>query len=618
MADVFENEIIFSRDHDYKALSRAVKQGVLKRLARGVYTTKVNEPDESVLRRHIPELVTYYAPGGVVSHRSVAELGAGARDVFITRGEAGSRRTVRLPGLRLHFLEGPGPLDSDLKEGAFYIASRARAALENLVDARERGGVKKTLTRAELEDFLVSTDNRPIGAAMEALYAEAETVAPALGMTQELSKLKALCEALASGDVSRIANPAHSVVGRRVRGKSFDHEVLMHLERVMLSLRGVVTPDWLIGPDNRQDGETRKNLSLLESYCSNYIEGTRFHINAARDIVLHNAVPAKRPKDGHDVLNLYHILTDPVEMTSTPDNPDEFIETLKRRHSRLADKRPEVNPGEFKTTINQAGQTVFVLPEQVEGTLREFYDIYRQADTPLGRAILMAVAVSEIHPFEDGNGRVSRIMMNAELDRADKPRIIIPNVLRGEYINSLRIFSRLREVEVVGSFFVMAQTLSSALPFAPTDVALRAAEHMGMTLEPDEGEVLYPPGLSAHSEREFFHGLRRIELMWNALEYCANACDDAGARYAVDKGVDFIQAAGSGVVGTWLDASQSLLERHQRSGVRLERAHEKIQSLRSDYAQAIDAENAHLELIGKMWLKGGGPKQAAEQSGPSN
>ena len=46
--------------------------------------------------------------------------------------------------------------------------------------------------------------------------------------------------------------------------------------------------------------------------------------------------------------------------------------------------------------------------------------------------------VSEVHPFTDGNGRVARVMMNAELSAVDAARIIIPSVYRNEYIACLR------------------------------------------------------------------------------------------------------------------------------------------------------------------------------------
>jgi len=46
--------------------------------------------------------------------------------------------------------------------------------------------------------------------------------------------------------------------------------------------------------------------------------------------------------------------------------------------------------------------------------------------------------VSEVHPFSDGNGRIARIMMNAELVAANQTRIVIPTVYRDNYLSALR------------------------------------------------------------------------------------------------------------------------------------------------------------------------------------
>ena len=54
----------------------------------------------------------------------------------------------------------------------------------------------------------------------------------------------------------------------------------------------------------------------------------------------------------------------------------------------------------------------------------------------------MMFMISEVHPFNDGNGRVARVMMNAELVRADQSRIIVPTVFREDYILALRKLTR--------------------------------------------------------------------------------------------------------------------------------------------------------------------------------
>jgi len=54
----------------------------------------------------------------------------------------------------------------------------------------------------------------------------------------------------------------------------------------------------------------------------------------------------------------------------------------------------------------------------------------------------MMFLISEVHPFEDGNGRVARLMMNAELTAAGQTKIIIPTVYRDDYLLNLRRLTR--------------------------------------------------------------------------------------------------------------------------------------------------------------------------------
>ena len=42
-----------------------------------------------------------------------------------------------------------------------------------------------------------------------------------------------------------------------------------------------------------------------------------------------------------------------------------------------------------------------------------------------------------IHPFEDGNGRVARLLMNHALLRAGYPPVIVPPAFKHEYIQTL-------------------------------------------------------------------------------------------------------------------------------------------------------------------------------------
>jgi hypothetical protein len=126
--------------------------------------------------------------------------------------------------------------------------------------------------------------------------------------------------------------------------------------------------------------------------------------------------------------------------------------------------RPEKAPGEFKQLPSQFGNFAFVAPADVHGTLVEGFRIYQRLSEPLHRAIFMMFLVSEVHPFEDGNGRVARVMMNAELAAAEQVRVLIPIVYRSNYISSLRALSSAWPEPIIKTL-AFAQRYVAAIPW---------------------------------------------------------------------------------------------------------------------------------------------------------
>jgi len=60
----------------------------------------------------------------------------------------------------------------------------------------------------------------------------------------------------------------------------------------------------------------------------------------------------------------------------------------------------------------------------------------------MARALLAMFLVAEVHPFTDGNGRLARLVMNAELSVVGASRIIVPTLCREEYLDCLRVLTR--------------------------------------------------------------------------------------------------------------------------------------------------------------------------------
>jgi Fic family protein len=69
--------------------------------------------------------------------------------------------------------------------------------------------------------------------------------------------------------------------------------------------------------------------------------------------------------------------------------------------------RPENAPGQYKHQPNAAGNTLFVSPGRVRGTLHAGLAIVNGIEHPFGRAVLMHLLLADVHPFVDGNGRIS-------------------------------------------------------------------------------------------------------------------------------------------------------------------------------------------------------------------
>src|SRR3546814_13106058 len=75
----------------------------------------------------------------------------------------------------------------------------------------------------------------------------------------------------------------------------------------------------------------------------------------------------------------------------------------------------------------------------------------------------MMFLVSEVHPFLDGNGRLARVMMNAELVSAGQTKVIIPTVFREDYLGALRLLTRRQQPDTFIRMLQRAQQFSAKI-----------------------------------------------------------------------------------------------------------------------------------------------------------
>ncbi len=420
-----------------------IKKGLLRKIAPKIYTTNLEDEPDVIIRRNVFYIIGQLYPQAVISHRSAYELKPTADgDIYLTYSYS---KNISLPGLKIHLMEGPKGTEHDMPFiENLYISSLERRTLENLQKGRARGNSSKCLPRTSIEEFLERMLQVNGESGLNAFRDKARVVSKELDMKEEFETLNHIIGAILSTKPSGILTSASAQA--RAQGEPYDSERIRLFGVLFEALHNSPLP--LIDEPNVENAAFR-NFAFFESYFSNYIEGTEFEIEDARTIIETGQPLPDRNADSHDVLGTFQLVASRREMRRTPSSSDELIELLQDRHRILMAARPDRNPGMFKMQNNHAGDTHFVDCTLVRGTLRKGYEFYQALEHPFAKALYMMFMISEVHPFNDGNGRISRIMMNSELVAADQSKIIIPTVFREDYLNALRRLTRKGDPSVV-------------------------------------------------------------------------------------------------------------------------------------------------------------------------
>ncbi len=477
-----QGEVFFTSTAVSPAVRGLLRAGRIRHVGGRLYTKNLDEPLDDVLRRRAWDVAAGVFPGAVIVDRTAFEPRPAGPEgsVFLCSRVT---RVVRLPGLVLNCRRGPGPApgDTPFLGDALYLSSWPRRFLDNIRRSRARSGIRRTLSRSELEAQLERLLANQGESELNRLRDEAGEIAAGLECEHELAELSALIGTLLGTRAERLASP----MGRAARaGESWDDERLALFDTLFAALHERV-------PIDRPAAErVSSTFSFFEAYFSNFIEGTEFTIEEARDIVFRAVVPVDRPKDAHDVLGTFDLVSDPSLRSRTPASAEDLELLLRKLHERIMAGRPEERPGHFKTRANRAGNTEFVAPRRVRGTLRRGYERYGALRSGFARAVFAMFLVAEIHPFSDGNGRVARALANAELSAAGQQRSMIPIVYRDDYLQALRAMSRLSSPSALIRVLARAQDWAGGMDWSSMPSAQADLERTNALLTPMEAEEL--------------------------------------------------------------------------------------------------------------------------------
>lgn len=206
-------------------------------------------------------------------------------------------------------------------------------------------------------------------------------------------------------------------------------------------------------------GQIEQKLRIESNYHSNAVEGNSLTLGETRSLILHGLTAHGKPMrdhldiEGHDeavkamedavrrneslnevfIRNLHKVLLkEPYENDAiTPDG-----QPVKRR----------IAIGEYKTQPNNVRTSTgeiyyFTPPDQVKSAMGDLIDWYRRQEEEDEHPIIIAATFHyrfiRIHPFDDGNGRMARLLMNMILIKHGYTVAVVPVEERNQYIGVL-------------------------------------------------------------------------------------------------------------------------------------------------------------------------------------
>ena len=428
-------EVFFSNTADSRTIRGLLRAGRIRRVAERIYTKNLDDPLERVVRRRVWDVAAGMFPGALIVDRTAFEMSPAGSEgsVFLCSDTA---RVVRLPGLVLNCRRGPGPVRGDepfLGEG-LHLSSWPRRFLDNMRASRARTGTRRTLSQAEIEERLQAILVNQGEGELNRLSDEASQIARELDREHELERLRSLIGALLGGGDMPLAT-ARARATRR--GEGWDDRRLPLFDTLLAALHAHVPA---ARPERK--GQTMATFAFYEAYFSNYIEGTEFTVEEAQEIVFSGAIPpiARRTPT---------MCSQPS--TSSATRPFEHGHRRERQGPGSRDIRvPSAGHGRTAGDASRPATRRRPTGSAARSSLHRRwcaalfergYERYAALGPGFPRAAFAMFLIAEVHPFADGNGRVARALANAELSAAGQQRLMVPIVLREDYLQALRAMS---------------------------------------------------------------------------------------------------------------------------------------------------------------------------------
>ena len=182
-----------------------------------------------------------------------------------------------------------------------------------------------------------------------------------------------------------------------------------------------------------------EGFGLAFTYNTQRIEGSTLTESDTRNLLVHGLTPSKKsPGDTVETQRHYDLF-----MRLATEKPSKITKAaVLKWHKEIFGQTRTGETGSFRS--HRVGVTTspgveFATVREIPGRTREFFSWLNseKAGNPVEFAAMAHYKFVSIHPFADGNGRLSRLIMNCVLLQHGCPMMLIRNRDRAGYFKSL-------------------------------------------------------------------------------------------------------------------------------------------------------------------------------------
>lgn len=197
------------------------------------------------------------------------------------------------------------------------------------------------------------------------------------------------------------------------------------------------------------EGETLKELrdyyKIGLTWSSNALEGNTLTISETKVVLEDGLTVGGKPlRDIYETTGHGAAYDFMFSLMGRKEISVEEIGTIHRLFYQQVDAG-QAGQWRSRSVIVTGTDYVFPAPEEIEGLMEQlptWIAAERDKLHPVEFAALLHLRLVSIHPFIDGNGRTSRLIMNLALFQDGYQPAVIPPICRADYLATIRRYQR--------------------------------------------------------------------------------------------------------------------------------------------------------------------------------